>query len=280
MIEVTSFSSTNPGAHTLILWSIHGNEVCGSIAIDKIIEKIRSWAIQITSGQITFLPRANRDAYVKNVREIEHNLNRIFWPQEVISKEHQVAKLIEKYIQQANFVLDLHSIHEWEDAFAFLESSINPAKEFIIWVPVPHVLLDWENLYWTTSNIDTIAYATTQGIPWVTIECGNHTDPKSIEVAENVIDYTLSFFGHNQTSKRKVSEKKKKFIRAKEIIYRPSNAKFSQAWKNFDQVKMWETIGFSDNWIHTAPYDGVIIIPKPEWAIWDEWYYLGRIWDE
>lgn len=276
MIEVISFSSTNPGSHTLVLWSIHGNEVCWSIAIDRTIEKVRKWEIQITSGQVTFLPRANRDAYDAWVREIEYNLNRLFWPREVLTKEHQVAKLIERYIQQASFVLDLHSIHEGEWAFAFQESPFNIAEKFIAWLPVPHVLLEWEKLYWETTDMDTVAYATTQWIPWVTVECGNHTDPKSIKVAEELISHALRFFGHTKITED-MPEKGKSFVRAREIIYRPNGARFSKDWKNFDIIRKGEIIWISDQWNHYAPYDGVIIIPKPHGTVRDEWYYLGTI---
>lgn len=276
MIETVSFSSTNPWKHTLILWSIHGNEVCGSIAIDRVAERIRSWSTRIISGQVTFLPRANRKAYDKWVREIEYNLNRLFGPRKALSEEHQITKLIEGYINNATFVLDLHSIHEGEGAFAFQESPIEVAKEVIAWLPVSYFLLDWERLYGETTAMDTIAYATSRWIPWVTVECGNHTDPKSIEIAEESINHTLAFLGHVDPATRDYHyETRKLYVKAKEIIYRPAGAKFTKDWKNFDVIRKWEVLWTADEWEYTAPYDGMIIIPKPVGKKWDEWYYLG-----
>ncbi len=277
MIEAISFLSTNPWSHTLVLWSIHGNEVCWSIAIDWVIDQIRNWSIQIISGQVTFLPRANRKAYDNWTREIIYNLNRAFGPREIISEEHRVAKIIEGYINQATFILDLHSIHEGDGAFAFQESPIEVAKSFIAWLPVPRILLDWEKLYRETADMDTIAYATSRWTPWVTVECGNHKDQNSIKVAEESINYALSFFWHTTDIRKDSVIKTKSFVRVKEIVYRPEGARFCKSWKNFDPIQEWELIGTSSQWNHIAPYDGVIIIPKSIWDTWDEWYYLGTI---
>ncbi len=277
MIECVSFSSTNPWTHSLILWSVHGNEVCWSIAIDRVVSKLKDWIIQLNSGQITFLPRANRRAYDNWTREVKYNLNRVFGSREALSEEHRVAKLIESYIDQASFVLDLHSIHEGDRAFVFQESPIEIAKSFIAWLPVPHVLLDWEKLYGETADMDTIAYATSRWIPWVTVECGNHTDPNSIKVAEESIDYALGFFWHVTDTRKDSVVKTKSIVRAKEIVYRPERARFCKNWKNFDPIQQWELIWTSSQWKHIAPYDGVIIIPKPIGDAWDEWYYLGII---
>ena len=213
-----------------------------------------------------------------NCSGLEPNLNRIFWKRESESDEHRVAKLIEFYIQRTNFVLDLHSTHTPDKPFVFLESPHIEAKQFIESSPFTNILLDWEQLYWQTNDMDTIAYATSQGIPGVTIECGQHRDPLSIENATSAIQHTLCYFGHipDKLSIMGWKNLEKRYVSVKEIVYRPEKARFVRAWSNFDKIQEWDLIWESVQWEYRAPYDGYIIIPKPEWTPWEEWYYLWK----
>lgn len=276
-MECIQFWSSNPGRNTLVLGSVHGNEVCWSLAIDSCIKLMRNNVLPIVSGSVTFLPRANRYAYFAGKRFIDIDLNRLFGNNEIFTREHKVAQIIKAYISQADFVLDLHSIHAGDTPFVFLESTHPDAWGFVERAPLPYVLTGWEKLYKDQWTLDTIAYAESLGIPWVTVECGLHTSASSVQVAENMIQYALQNFWHIEG---KVSSwvNDKKYIRVAQIVRRPLWAKFTKDWENFDHVRENTVIGIShDGSTTVAPYEWKIIIPNPNGIPWDEWFYFWRV---
>jgi hypothetical protein len=50
-------------------------------------------------------------------------------------------------------------------------------------IPVEYVMTGWADLYENNSELDTIGFAKSNNIPGVTIECGQHDDPNSQEIA-------------------------------------------------------------------------------------------------
>lgn len=194
MIEITRFSALEDGPHILIIGSIHGDEKCGTIAIEDAIEKFHNETWKTKNGTITFLPRANYEAFRQNTRQIAYNLNRIFGEREIISTEHKVAKKIEKYILEADYVIDLHSVYTGDTPFVFLESEDETMKNFAKKISVPYIMTGWDKIYAETTDVDTVTFANQNGIPGVTIECGSHKTDESIRVAKAIIHEALEFF--------------------------------------------------------------------------------------
>lgn len=178
----------------MILGSIHGNEKCGTIAIDDAIKNFQNGKWKLKKGKITFIPRANREAYDADVRQIDYNLNRIFGAREILSTEHAVAKNLEKYIENADFVVDLHSVHSGDTPFVFLDSDDKNAKNFCENLSLPCIMTGWNEIYADQHEKDTISFAISRGVQGVTIECGSHKNDESNEVAKKIIAETLEFF--------------------------------------------------------------------------------------
>lgn len=65
MIRTYTFQGKYPGKHLLILGAIHGNEVCGTQAIEKLISQLESGEIVIENGSLTLVPVANEAAYLQ-----------------------------------------------------------------------------------------------------------------------------------------------------------------------------------------------------------------------
>ena len=143
MIEVTCFESVHSWPNILILGSIHGDEKCGSVAIDEAIQNFQSGKWALKKWKITFIPRANRAAYDRDVRQVEYNLNRIFDSHQNISKEHQIAKLLEKHIENADYVIDLHSVYSGDTPFVFLDSDGEVMKNLWASLSLPYMITGW-----------------------------------------------------------------------------------------------------------------------------------------
>jgi predicted deacylase len=116
---VYSFDSGVPGSHTMINALTHGNEVCGAIAVKALLDK----RIMPRRGRIT-LAFANIEAYQRfdpampdSARFVDQDLNRVWQPStldnlELDSSELRRARAMRPLIDQVDYLLDLHSMHE------------------------------------------------------------------------------------------------------------------------------------------------------------------------
>ena len=114
---VWQFDSGKPGPTVMISALVHGNELCGAWAIKGLLEA----AIRPEQGRLT-LAFCNLAAFDRfdinahdNSRFVDEDLNRQ-WSAERLqtasSQERRRAKALEPFVAQADWLLDLHSMHE------------------------------------------------------------------------------------------------------------------------------------------------------------------------
>ena len=113
---VTRFRSDAPGPHVLVTALVHGNELCGAIALDFLFRA----GIRPTRGVLT-LAFCNVAAFhtfdparPTASRFIDEDFNRV-WSQEVLGGQRQSAELtrareLRPVIDEADFLLDIHSM--------------------------------------------------------------------------------------------------------------------------------------------------------------------------
>src|SRR5688572_14137135 len=115
---VRTLDSKTPGPHVMVQALTHGNEFCGAIAIDYLFaEKVKP-----VKGKLT-LAFANVAAFARfdfndpdRSRYIDEDYNRV-WADEVIggsrdSAELRRARELRPFVDAADYLLDLHSMHE------------------------------------------------------------------------------------------------------------------------------------------------------------------------
>lgn len=115
---VTTFDSGKPGPHVMVNAVTHGNELCGAIALDRIfkmnLRPIRgklSLAFANVAAFLTFdpaLPHASRF--------IDEDFNRV-WTSTTLDGPRQSVELararaMRPIIDQLDFLLDIHSMHD------------------------------------------------------------------------------------------------------------------------------------------------------------------------
>jgi len=110
-----------PGPRVLVQALTHGNEICGAIALDWLLRQVRQgWAP--AAGTLT-LAFANVEAYARfdpadpyPSRCVEEDYNRI-WADETLnsaqdSVELRRARLLRPFVDEADLLLDIHSMGE------------------------------------------------------------------------------------------------------------------------------------------------------------------------
>ena len=113
---VWTLESGKPGPHVMISAIVHGNELCGAIALDFLFQN----DIYPACGRLT-LAFVNYKAFQSfdptsptTSRFIDEDFNRL-WTMEVLlnsrkSFELQRARELSKFVEEADFLLDIHSM--------------------------------------------------------------------------------------------------------------------------------------------------------------------------
>src|SRR5438034_8530532 len=113
---VTSFVAAEPGPHVLITALTHGNEICGAIALDKLLRA----GVQPRRGRLT-LAFDNVAAYREfdprypiASRYVDEDFNRLGSPATLDgprqSTELARARALRPVVDSADLLLDLHSM--------------------------------------------------------------------------------------------------------------------------------------------------------------------------
>ncbi len=117
---VWSFPGADAGAHLCITALVHGNEVCGAIALDRLLPAFVSGGVRPHRGRVSFV-FANVDAYLcfdracpLASRALDQDFNRL-WDAETLdgpreSRELTRARALRPFYDTVDHLLDLHSM--------------------------------------------------------------------------------------------------------------------------------------------------------------------------
>ena len=119
---VHRLDSGRPGPTVMVQALTHGNEYCGAMALDGLLRQLDDGTLVPQAGRL-ILAFANVEAYARfdfadpvRSRYIDEDYNRV-WADEVLfgprdSTELRRARLLQLFVDEADYLLDLHSMHE------------------------------------------------------------------------------------------------------------------------------------------------------------------------
>ncbi len=279
MIEKFSFEGDEKGISLLVLGTIHGNEVAGIGALNKLLKKINSGEIVIKRGKLVVIPICNVEANIKDVRQIDENLNRVMKVHEnPITYEQKLANEIMPFIKDCDVMLDLHSTHcKGDEPFVFCDYPKELNLKLIDVIDVDYVLEGWPDIYAGQSEIED--YSTERacfeyGKSGTTLECGYHKEDRAIDVAYSAIINALKVFELIEGDKP--IKKEKTHILMKNFVVKKKEGNLLKQYKHLDKVYEGEEIArYDDGEVLRAENDGYILLPNLECKIGAEWYYFG-----
>jgi len=302
-----SYQGLEPGARVIVLGAVHGNETCGTRAIQRVMGEIDSGALEIAAGEVTFVPITNPLAYARGERAGERNLNRNLGPKEKPADfEDRIANRLCPLLARHDVLLDLHSTRAATTPFAMLGPRDNsgPLEPFTHShrerslakrLGVRRFVEGWLRTYadgvarrvregkGSALNTDprygvgTTEYMRSVGGYAITLECGQHEDPGSPEVAYRAIHNALAHLGiSNGKPPTKVA--KYEALRLREVTDRNhAGDQFVRTWSSFDRLKRGDLIATRhDGAALAAPGDGWIVFPDVGAQPGHEWFYLAE----
>ncbi len=307
-----TYTGLAPGPRIIITGAVHGNETCGTKAIQRVIGDIDSGKLDIASGHVTFVPITNPLAYAKEDRVGDRNLNRNLAPTTSPKNfEDHVANWLCPLLAQHDVLLDLHSTRAQNPAFAMLgpqnnDGPLQPFKHFSAEralakrLGVNRFVDGWLETYargverrvedaartGLTLNplntdsrygVGTTEYMRSVGGYAITLECGAHDDPSSPEVGYRAILNTLAFLEISADTPPAPVEKYEALHMFDVIDKAHEGDTLSRGWASFNPLKHGDVIGTRhDGSVLTAPHDGFILFPDASAKPGNEWFYLAK----
>jgi hypothetical protein len=126
-------------------------------------------------------------------------------------------------------------------------------------------------------GVGTTEYMRTVGGYSLTLECGQHNDPRAPEVAYRAILNTLAFLKLTDHPTPAMVDKIESLHLCEVIDKMHANDVLSREWASFDPLRAGEVIGVrSDGTKIIATSDGFIVFPNPNAVVGQEWFYLAE----
>lgn len=280
MIKSLRFDTFEPGPHLVVLGAVHGDEKCGTIAIQRLVAALEAGDVVLQKGTLTCVPIANPRAYELNTRFCERNLNRALYPKEHKQYyEDSIDPILCSILNQADVLIDLHSFASQGDAFGFLGHSSEAEIELCRALTIHDFVYGWSDAFGQIlddprDGMGTVEYARSQGAIATTIECGHHLNEDAPQVGYQVLLAGLLHLGMIAGDKTSVSNQR--FVQMSSVYMKAEEGQPAQPWKHYDAVTAGQLLAtYESGETITAPEDGYIILPKLHADIGGEWFYFG-----
>ncbi len=189
---VVSYDSGAEGPHVMLMALVHGNEICGAIALDRLLKQI----IRPSRGRLSFA-FANIAAfeefdprYPEATRYIDEDFNRLWSPDKLDrhedSSERRRARELRPLVDTVDLLLDLHSMQHPSAPLA-LAGPLPKGQRLAAAVGAPEIIvIDAGHAagtrlrdYGSFGDLESPRNA-------LLVECGQHWAARSVDVALSV----------------------------------------------------------------------------------------------
>ena len=257
--------SGNPGPNVMVQALTHGNEFCGAIALDRLFKE----GFRPRKGKL-ILAFANVAAFARFTPEdpdrsrfIDEDYNRV-WGDDVLlgsrdSAELRRARELRRFVDAADLLLDLHSMHEpCRPIMVCAKSEKSVALARRMGAPAD-LLLDTGHPA-GLRMIERGAFADPSSPrAAVLIECGQHWARSSVDVA---IDITQRFLAVAGMIEKAFEGARQRVIRVTEpVVAKTMGFRFASPWKGLEVVPKAGTVVARDGeTIWKTPYDDCVMV--------------------
>ena len=308
-LRTHQFFGLRPGPRVIVLGAVHGNELAGPLAIARALRELDEGRLALRRGQLTLVPVANPLAHAEARRTGDRNLNRNLRPTAVPQDfEDRIGNVLCPWLEAHDVLLDLHSFQSPGEAFVMigpednggdLEPFAHAADEARLALHLgPRRIVDgWLEVYERgvvrrraraagsgtaldsdpNYGVGTTEYMRSRGGWGVTLECGQHEDPRAPEVGCKAILQTLALLGMAEVELQPpaASHEVLRLIEVTDRLH--ADDRFVREWASFDPVRAGEPVAVRhDGHIVAAPADGRIVFPNVKALPGHEWFYFAQ----
>ena len=282
MLQAHHYAGLEPGPRLIVLGAVHGNETCGTRAIERMRADLDAGRWTVQRGALTLVPVANPLAYARGTRMGERNLNRRLLPTDTVREfEDRIANLLCPWLAAHDVLLDLHSFRGRGAPFILrgppdndgtLEPFAHAAAEGRLAAHLgPTRIVDgWMTAYAAgvarrrarggparaggddgagdsddgdaRYGIGTTEYMRSQGGYGVTLECGSHDDPAAPDVGYRAIRQAVALLGLAPLPLAPPARRFERLQLATVVDRDHARDRFVRPWASFDAVAAGEAV--------------------------------------
>lgn len=301
-LESIRFHGLKAGPKLLVLGAVHGNETCGPAAIARAVAECRAGTLSIQRGEVSFVPVANAKAHAQKTREGDRNLNRDLRERpQPADNEDRIGNRLCALLREHDVLLDIHSFTAPGEPFVFFgpednTGTLEPFRHakaeaaFAACLGAAVLIHGWLDIYVrliaarerlnlpplsVTEGFGTTEYMRFAGGYGVTLECGRHDDPASVEVGHAAIHNALAHLGLIDAP-APVVRKPAVIDMAQMILCERVGDRLEGTWKTGDRIAAGQIIARkADGEPVPCPCDAFAIFPNPNAKPGESICYLG-----
>jgi predicted deacylase len=270
------YESGAPGPDVLVVALTHGNEICGAIALDRLIRQ----GVRPTRGSLT-LAFANVAAFARFDAEnpfasrfVDEDFNRVWTPQALDGPRDSVelrrARQLRPFVDKADFVLDIHSMLESSPP-VMICGPLDKGIRFAFAVGIPeHVVSDTGHANGTRMRDYGGFGDPASPKNALLVECGQHWEHNAARVAWQTLWRYLRAVDvvDRAAAEREIepAERPQKLIRVTEAVVAHSPAfRFAKSFTGLEVIpRRGDVIAWDGEQAVCAPYDNcVLVMPVP-----------------
>ena len=277
--NVVRISGDRAGPRVVFFSGVHGDEVSGVHALEKLFFDFFVGTRELQQGSLT-LVRGNEQALAVERRYVKHNLNRLFresYGPEIdkSSYEFKRAQELKTILEDCDYFFDLHSAPLAEDPFIVAERG---AVDFFAKLGIPRIMTGWSKFSAGAIGGDAENYANAHGAKSATLESGSHFEKRSNDIAYQSVVSVLSLLGMIAAPKIPAVGPLEIVDVYAVILKEFADFRYSGNATNFQIIGKGQSFASQDGKPLTVTEDTYLLIPmKPEQTrIGEEVCYLGR----
>jgi len=282
---VTRFASdeTLPRPHLAIVGAVHGNEVCGLLALTELTRELTTGSLALRTGTL-YLVHGN-PAATEQRRRYTHSgvdLNRVFdyrFVDELApalwEREHHRAIELRPVFESIDAVLDLHSTSAPTPAFA-IASRVAASEPFALALGLDYVTYGWDGPGMLGEQV-LLTQLTRRELPGVAVECGQHDDPSSPGVAFRCAVRALAYFGMIAPPASLPTASVPRRLHVRAAVKRPSSGfRFERPLAGMERLETGYVIGHDDHLVLAVQKPCHVLMPNDNVPVGDDLLYIAE----
>ncbi len=269
---VSTFDSGAAGPHVLVTAVVHGNEICGALALDYFFKT----GLGPRAGKLT-LAFCNVEAFLSfdpadptASRFIDEDFNRL-WSEDVLdgprrSQELSRARAFRPFVAEADFLLDIHSMQKKTEAL-LLSGPLAKGRDLARGTGVPRIVVS-DHGHAAGKRMRDYADFINPGSPKnsLLVECGQHWEKASETMARESL---FRFLAHTGTLTADdiaphigEAPPTQQFIEVSgPVTIKSDNFRFVQEFQGFEVIEKAGTIlAYDGDEAVSTPYDNCVLI--------------------
>ena len=267
------------GPRAVVFSGVHGDEVSGIHAVEKLLFDLFTAARTLQKGSLT-LVRANALAIAAERRYVKHNLNRLYkdsYGPEIDrdSYEFRRAQELKTILESCDYFLDLHSAPIAQEPFIVAEKE---AVGFYSKLGIPKIMIGWNKFSSASIGGDGENYANAHCAKAATLESGSHFDKSSNDVAYQAVLSFLSLLGMIAGVQKQTSAPLE-IVDVYAVVTKDfDDFRYAGTPGNFKLIRKGDAFAFQNGRPLTVTEDTYLLIPMnpQDTKVREEVCYLGR----